>query len=94
VKAKGPKTERETVIRWSEDGEKASIWTASQPVYRKLLKLGHKPTEDNERSAIFDVPKRCVSIRRARTLTDKQQEALQTHGFAVGRPRLSRKVGT
>ena len=94
MKAKGPKIERETIIRWDEVGEQASIWTASQPVYRKLLKLGHTPTEDNERSASFDVPKRCVSIRRARSLSDKQREALQKHGFASSNPRLSRKVGT
>jgi len=94
MKAKGPKIERETIIRWDEVGDDAEIWTASQPVYRKLLRLGYVPKEDNERSATFEMPKRCISIRRVRKLSEKQREALQKHRFSSASPRLSRNVGT
>jgi len=94
MKAKGPEIERETIIRWDEVGEQAEIWTASQPVYHKLSKLGYQPKEDGERHATFDVPKRCVSIRRARVLSEAQRQVLKTHRFPSGTPRLSRKVGT
>ena len=94
MKAKGPKIERETIIRWDEVNPSAEIWTASQHVYRKLVKQGHVPKEDGERSASFDVPKRWVSVRRPRVLSEKQREALQNHGFSSRSPRSSRKVGT
>jgi hypothetical protein len=94
MKAKGPKVERETIINFNEAEPDGSIWTASQPVYRKLLKLGYQPAEETDRSATFKLPRRCVSIRRARVLTEKQRQVLQNHRFSSASPRLSRKVGT
>jgi hypothetical protein len=41
MNANGPKHERETVIVFNEEEDFASIWTASQTVYRKLKKLGY-----------------------------------------------------
>jgi hypothetical protein len=64
MKASGPRHERETVIVFNEEEDLASIWTASQPVYRKLVKLGYPLESDNERSASFIVPRRSISFRR------------------------------
>ena len=92
MKGQGPKIERETIIRFDEASRTAEVWTASEPVYRKLLKRGYIPKEDGERSATFEIPKRCVAIRRRRVLTDKQREALRRHRFSSGSPRLSRRI--
>jgi hypothetical protein len=94
MRGKGPKIERETIIRFDEVNPTADIWTASEPIYRKLLKQGHVPKEDGERSATFQVPKQSVAIRTRNALTDKQREVLQKHSFSSGSPRLSREVGT
>jgi hypothetical protein len=94
MKGKGPRIERETIVRWDEVNPMADVWTASEPVYRKLIKQGHRPKEDGERSASFEVPKRFVSIRPARVLTEKQRAVLQNNKFASGSTRPSRRVET
>ena len=74
---KGPRSERETVIRFNEE-DTASIWTASDAVYRRLMKrLGRQYlTEDGERHAVFTFPKELISLPRAkakRVLTEAQR---------------------
>jgi hypothetical protein len=64
MQAKGPKHERETIIRFDEADATASIWTASETVYRRLIKLGYQPSRDNERSATFEIPKRDIRLPR------------------------------
>ena len=75
---KGPRSERETVIRFDEEEDTASIWTASDTVYRRLMKrLGRQYlTEDGERHAVFTFPKELISLPRAkakRVLTEAQR---------------------
>jgi hypothetical protein len=94
MRGKGPKIERETIIRFDEASPTADVWTASEPIYRKLLKQGHVPKEDGERSATFEVPKRSVTIKTRKVLTARQREVLKKHSFSPGSPRLSREVGT
>jgi hypothetical protein len=94
MRGKGPKIERETIIRFDEVNPTADVWTASESIYRKLLKQGHVPKEDGERSATFEVPKRSVAIRTRKVLTDKQREVLKKHSFLSEGPRLSREAGT
>jgi len=76
MKGKGQKQERETIIIYNEADPLASVWTASEPVYRRLKKQGYEPVEDSERSAWFEVPKKCVSIRKPKVLTEKQKTNL------------------
>lgn len=78
MKGKGPRSERETIINFNEEDETASIWTASEPVYRKLMKrLGSQYlTEDDERHAVFTFPRQLISLPRVkakRVLTDAQK---------------------
>lgn len=78
MEAKGPKHERETVILFNEDEATATIWTSSEIVYRRLLKLGYAPIEDRERSATFKMPKREVKLPRPkREMSDEQKESLR-----------------
>ena len=49
MRGKGIRAERETVICFNEEDALASIWTASETVYRRLRKLGYCPTEDKDR---------------------------------------------
>jgi antibiotic biosynthesis monooxygenase (ABM) superfamily enzyme len=94
MRGKGPRIERETIIRFDEVSPTAEIWTASEPFYRKLLKEGYVPKADSDRSASFDVPKRSVVIRKQRSLSEKQRQVLQRHGFSSGGPRLSLETAT
>jgi hypothetical protein len=75
---KGPRSERETIINFNEEDETASIWTASETVYRRLMKrLGRQYlTENGERHAVFTFPKELISLPRAkvkRVLTEAQR---------------------
>ena len=72
MKAHGPREERETIIRFDEESDTAEVWTASDTVYRRMLKRGWEANEDNERTAAFLVPKQLVRlpinrIRKKRT---------------------------
>jgi len=80
VEGKGQKFERETVITFNDAEFSASVWTASATVYRRLMSFGYVPTRDNERSAVFEVPKSLVKVlkrRPKRELTEKQRENIQ-----------------
>ena len=75
---KGPRSERETVINFNEEEETATIWRASEVVYRRLMKLGYMPSQDNERSAVLEIPKRDVKLPRPkRAVSDAQRERLR-----------------
>ncbi len=76
MKGKGVRQERETVINYNEADASAFIWTASERVYRKLKKQGYEPVKDTERSARFEIPKKCVSIRKPKVLTERQKTNL------------------
>ncbi len=77
MKGKGIRQERETVINYNEADDSASIWTASERVYRKLKKQGYEPVEDTEHSATFKIPKKRVSIRKPIATSNKQLKALE-----------------
>ena len=77
TKGKGPRIERETVITFTEKEEVARIWTGSETVYRRLRRLGYEPVEDMERSAIFEIPKKCVSLRKTVAISKKRLKALE-----------------
>ncbi len=84
MKGKGPRIERETTITFNEVEDTASIWTASEPKYRKLTKLGFYPVEDRDRSATFEISKKCISLRRLVVLSEEQREAMRKRGKALG----------
>ena len=69
MKASGPREERETIIVWSDADETATIWTASDSVYRQMVKRGWVPSADGERHAQFVVPKSCVKLPRQKSST-------------------------
>ncbi len=77
MKGQGIRQERETVIVFNEADSSASVWTASESVYRRLKKQGYEPVEDTERSARFEVPKKRVSIRKPIAISKKRLEALE-----------------
>ena len=68
LKATGPRSERETVIRLCEGEENAHIWTASRSYFSRLIFRGYLPVSisPDQRSAEFVIPKKAVSIRRPR----------------------------
>jgi hypothetical protein len=88
MEGKGPRFERETVITFNETESSASVWTASETIYRRLNNLGYVPTQDNERSAVFEIPKAVVRVlkpRVKRELTERQREALKK-GHSSSKP--------
>ncbi len=93
MKAKGIRLERETTITFNEVEDTASIWTASEPMYRKLKKLGFYPVEDRDRLATFEIPKKCISVRKPKILSEKQRamslkslQAARIARFSSGAP--------
>jgi hypothetical protein len=91
MKGKGPRVERETVINFNEEDDTASIWTTSQPVYRRLLKrLGRAYlTEDGERHAGFTFPAEFLQLPKTkakRVLTPEQRAQLA--GRLAGSPEI------
>lgn len=90
MNAKGPREERETVITFNEAGDTASIWTASEAVYRQLVKRGYQPFEDGDRHARFEVAKREVKLPRPkRKLSETERERLRNRGFSARSPQDS-----
>jgi len=78
MKGKGLKQERETIINFNEESDTASIWTASEVVYRRLKKLGYTPSQDNERSAVFQMPKRDIKLPRPkRVMSEARRERIR-----------------
>ena len=76
MEGKGIRAERETIINFNEEDDEASVWTASETVYRRLIKLGYVPHQDNERSAVFKMPKSDIRLPRPkRQVTEAQREA-------------------
>ena len=45
-------------------------------MYRKLVKLGYNPTEESDRSATFRVPKKLVTVRKPRKITEAHRTRL------------------
>jgi hypothetical protein len=76
MKGKGLRGERETIINFNEEEATASIWTASETVYRRLLKrLGRQYlTEDAERHAVFTFPKQFIRLPRPKTQRSRTPE--------------------
>ena len=88
MKGKGIKEERETVIRWDEAMDTANICTASESVYRQLIKRGYCPVEDNDRSASFVMSKRDIKLPRPKSEKRSQasSERAKAHGNALFSP--------
>ena len=90
MKGKGLREERETVITFNEADDTASIWTASDTVYRQLVKRGYQPSEDEARHARFEIPRREIKLPRPkRKMSPKQLEASRKAGL-----RLAAQAGT
>ncbi|MBI3065675.1 MAG: hypothetical protein HYY82_12175 [Deltaproteobacteria bacterium] len=81
----GPRYERETIIRFDEDSQDADIWTASETVYRRLLKRGYKPYEDEQRHAAFRMPRAEIKLPRPK------RKASPEHAARLKQARSSRQ---
>src|SRR5215467_12244598 len=91
MKGYGPKRERETIVRFDDQSYSSEIWTASETVYRRLLKrLGRAYlTEDGERQAVFVFPTAFIKLPKPkREATEAQRQA----AGRMGRGRLSQKA--
>ena len=69
MKASGIKEERETIIVFSEDDRLASLWTASDAIYRQMKKRGWIPSQDDERHALFEFPKTRLKLPKMPSTT-------------------------
>jgi hypothetical protein len=92
MEGKGIRAERETIINFNEEDDEASIWTASETVYRRLIKLGYIPHKDNERSAVFKMPKRDIRLPRPKR-QEAQREAGKRMREAILSPEAKEKPG-
>src|SRR5262245_49099509 len=87
MEGKGPRFERETVITFNEEEAEAVIWTASETIYRRLIKRLDRVylAEDGERHAVFKFPKEFINLPRL-----KAQKSLTPTQRAQLASRLSR----
>lgn len=86
MRGKGPREERETTITFNEADDTASIWTASEAVYKKLKKRGFFPTEDGDRHASFQVPKKAIRLpSQPRKLSEAQRAEIARRMQVTGR---------
>jgi hypothetical protein len=98
MKAEGPRQERETTIHFNDAEDIASVWTASQKVYRALTKKGYSPVEDHGRSARFEISKADIRLPiPKRKLTPEQRrariKALNTRKSALPVGQISESIG-
>jgi hypothetical protein len=77
MKANGPRIERETVIIYNDAEDMAEVWTAANGTFIKLMRSGCQLIEDNQRSATFKIPKRCVTLRGSKPISEKRLKALE-----------------
>lgn len=82
---KGPRHERETTIVFNEEEPIATIWTASEQVYRRLKKNGYMPDSESDRSASFTIPKKQIRLPRP------PSQARVNRGIAMAKQRSERK---
>lgn len=77
--------EKETIINFNEDEKTADIFTYNKKMINRLLKLceqfpelfKEKINTNNDGSKTFEIPKKYVSIRTPRFLTEEQKEVIK-----------------
>ena len=96
MKGKGPRIERETVIGFNHEEDTASIWTASEVIYRRLVKrLGRVYlTDDGDGMRSLSFPKNlsvCRGLKPNGYLP--LNNGLRWQLVCLGPDKLSRKKG-
>ncbi len=80
--------ERETIIRFDDSSDQATIYTCNQPLIRKLGKLASEfpdaftMTKKDECSVTYQAPKNLISIRKPTSEATREaarQRALQSN---------------
>ena len=99
MKGKGPKQERDTIINFNEDEANATIWTASDPVYRRLIEAARQSVLDRGWGAPCRIhfPRELIilpRIKAKRVLTPEQkaQAIVSLHALKYRRKRASRGI--
>jgi hypothetical protein len=55
--------EQETIIRFDESENTATVYSASKKVINRLKKAGMTPIAEDSCSATFITPKKCIKIK-------------------------------
>ena len=89
MEGKGPRQERETIILFNEeDDDDAEVYTASEIVYRQMLKRGYQPSEDRQRGCFFKMPKSEIKLPRPkRPVTEAERARRVEMGKRLGATR-------
>lgn len=75
--------EQETTITYNAAEDTALVWSASPVFHRHMARLGISPfvvVKDEEgkvRSASYAVPKKWVKVRKPRTVSESQRQAMR-----------------
>lgn len=69
--------ERETTITFNEAESEAMVWSASQPVLRRLKKMGFEPYRNDGEGKSFKLPKKLISIRFPRIVSEAAKNAFK-----------------
>jgi TusA-related sulfurtransferase len=77
------KYEQETVINYNNESKTAEIYTCDPATMRKLEKLCEKQPDfyklikQDKHSKTFEFPKRLITLRQPKFLTDEQKEKIK-----------------
>ena len=88
-----PRSEQETVIRWSADADVVHIYTAHPPTHRKLARAGYRPHRVNIRAGhearwFYRIP---ISDLRWRVDAKRRQASQAQRGW-LARGRAGRNL--
>lgn len=78
--------ERETIINFNEEEETASLYTASEVVYRRMLKRGFVPVDKytmdgRECGWTFEIPRKSIVLPRLpRQMSQEKRLSLSARG--------------
>jgi len=91
MKQPSSKADRSTMISWDEDYPQLHIDTASETMYRKLLKLGYNLILDKEHHAVFTAPVSSIVFKKVGTPLESSPDPLKQG--VLNDPRDERSLG-
>ena len=81
--------EMETIIRWDRRDPEAIVYTFDPTLKRKLKELVNrfpdkvKLISEDDGGVEYEIPKNLISVRKPRTITEKEKERLKEQGSMI-----------
>ncbi len=91
------KCERETIIRFDEEYQGATVYTCNRKLQNKLDAICKENTtfvvvRQDEYSKLYEIPKRCISIRKPTIIIDVNRVEMASRARRMVEQRKERQV--